>query len=73
MSVVVNIRMKDETFQLANNLQEALHSPSKSDVIRRAIELSNAVATSIADGGRIIIENRDGSKNRLIIPGLTNQ
>lgn len=73
MSSVLNIRMKDETLRQADRLQKSFHAPSKSDVIRRAIELSDAIASSINEGGRVIIENRDGSKSRVILPGLTRE
>ncbi len=71
MSSVVNIRMKDETLKQTGRLQKSFNAPSKSDVIRRAIELSDAIASVIQEGGRIIFENKDGSKSRLILPGLT--
>jgi hypothetical protein len=71
MSTVLNIRMKDETLRQTERLQESFHAPSKSDVIRRAIELSDAITTSIKSGGLVIIENKDGSRSRVILPGLT--
>ncbi len=73
MSSVLNIRMKDETLRQTDRLQKLFHAPSKSDVIRRAIELSDAIASSINEGGRVIIENKDGTKSRVILPGLTKE
>lgn len=73
MSNVLNIRMKDVTLEQTNRLQKSFHAPSKSDVIRRAIELSDAMVKSINEGGRVIIENKDGSKSRVILPGLTQE
>ena len=73
MSSVLNIRMKEETLKQTNRLQKSFRAPSKSDVIRRAIELSDVIASSINEGGRIIIENKDGTKSRVILPGLVNE
>lgn len=70
MSTVINIRMKDETLAQTERLQKSLNAPSKSDVIRRAIQLNDVLATRIKDGGKIIIENKDGSKTQILIPGI---
>lgn len=70
MSTVVNIRMKDETLAQTDRLQKSFNAPSKSDVIRRAIEVSDTLASSMKDGAKILIEYKDGSKERVIFPGL---
>lgn len=69
-SNLVQFRMKDETVDQTNRLQKKFNAPSKSDVIRRAIGLSDALVSAIEHGDKIYIEGHEG-KRQLIIPGIT--
>lgn len=65
----VLIRMKDETLSQTDRLQRKLGAPSRSDVIRRAIDLSDALTGALQKGDKIIIEGH-GQRREIIIPGL---
>ena len=65
----VLIRMKAETLSQTDLLQKKLGSPSRSDVIRRAIDLSDALTGAVQKGDKIIIEGH-GQRREIIIPGL---
>lgn len=67
---IVNIRMKDETLEQTDRLQRKYNAPSKSDVIRRAIGLTDALASVVEKGDRIIIEGK-GHRREIIIPGIS--
>ena len=69
MSSVLNIRVQDETLKQTDRLQKAFNAPSKSDVIRRAIGLSDALTTAVQRGDKIIIEGH-GERREIIIPGV---
>ncbi len=69
MSSVLNIRVQDETIEQTNRLKKAFNAPSKSDVIRRAIGLSDALASAVERGEKIIIEGKNG-RREIIIPGV---
>lgn len=68
----VLIRMKEETLDQTDRLQKKFGAPSRSDVIRRAIGLSDTLANAVKDGDKIIIEGH-GKRREVIIPGLTNE
>jgi hypothetical protein len=68
----VMIRMKDETLSQTDRLQKKFGAPSRSDVIRRAIDLSDAISGAVHKGDKIIIEG-NGERREIIIPGLTNE
>lgn len=70
MSSVLNIRVQDETLKQTDRLQKAFNAPSKSDVIRRAIGLSDALTAAVQRGDKIIIEGH-GERREIIIPGVT--
>lgn len=69
MSGTLNIRIKDETLQQADRLKKRFGAPSRSDVIRRAVELSDSLAEAIQHGDKIIIEGKSG-RREVILPGL---
>lgn len=72
MTGTLNIRIKDETLAQTDKLQKKLGAPSRSDVIRRAIGLSDALTDAVGRGDKIIIEGH-GQRREIIIPGLTHE
>lgn len=69
MSTIVTIRMQDKTLNQTEHLKNLYDAPSKSDVIRRAIELNEALAQAACRGDKIVIEGKSG-KREIILPGL---
>lgn len=72
MSNMLNIRMKDETLKQTDALQQKLGAASRSDVVRRAISLSAALAKAVEKGDKIIIEGH-GQRREILIPGLNDE
>lgn len=70
MSTTLNIRMKEETLEQTDRLQKKFNAPTRSDVIRRAIGLSDALAQAVEQGDKIIIEGH-GHRREIILPGLS--
>ena len=71
MSSTLNIRIKDETLAQTDRLQKKFDSPSRSDVIRRAVGLSDALTEAVGRGDRLILEGR-GMRREVFIPGLNS-
>jgi metal-responsive CopG/Arc/MetJ family transcriptional regulator len=71
MSTTLNIRIKEETLEQTDRLKKKFGAPSRSDVIRRAIGLSDARASAVENGDKIIIEGH-GMRREIIMPGLNN-
>lgn len=70
MSEVIQVRMKPNTVNQVDKLQKRVHSPSRSDAIRRAVEISDVLVNAIEHGDRIIIESKDGKQRQILIAGL---
>lgn len=68
----IMIRMKEETLEQADRLQKKFGAPSRSDVVRRALDLSDVIASALQKGDRLVIEGH-GKVRELIIPGLHNE
>lgn len=71
MSNTLSIQIKNETLEQADRLQQKLSCSSLSDVIRRAVGLSDALAKAVEKGDKIILEGR-GVRREILIPGLND-
>jgi hypothetical protein len=71
MSHALNIRMQDKTLKEADRLMNLFNAPSRSDVIRRAIELSDILSKAISRGEKIMIVGK-GGRREIFLPGLMN-
>ncbi len=69
MSYALNIRIQDKTLKEADRLMSRFNAPSRSDVIRRAIELSDLLSKAVSRGDKIIIESKRG-RREIMLPGL---
>lgn len=70
MSEVIQVRMKPNTVKQVNNLQERVHAPSRSDAIRRAVEISDLLINAVEHGDKIIIQGKNGKQREILIAGL---
>jgi len=71
MTDIVQVRMKENTISQIDKLQKLVHSSSRSDAIRRAVEISDILVNAASQGDRIIIEGKDGKQRQLLITGLS--
>lgn len=67
---MVEVRMRDDTLLQVDQLQNRVHAPSRSDALRRAVELTDVVTKAIQHGARVIIEEKDGRQVEVNVPGI---
>lgn len=70
MTHVVQVRMKDDTINQVDKLQKRVHAPSRSDAIRRAVEISDLLVNAVEHGDKVIIESKNGKQRQVLIAGL---
>lgn len=68
---VVPIRMKQNTIDQVSKIQASVNAPSRSDAVRRAIEISELLINNLQHGNKILIETKDGKQQQILIAGLT--
>jgi len=66
----IQVRIKEQTENQIDRLQKRTSAPSRSDAIRRAIELSDVITGEVQHGSKIIIEAKDGTQRQVLIPNL---
>lgn len=69
-ATTVPVRMKENTLKQVDKLQKKVHAPSRSDAIRRSIEISDMLVNAVENGGRIIVEDKKGKQKEILIVGL---
>ncbi len=70
VTTTLQIRVKEHTLGQLDRLQLMTHAPSRSDAIRRAVEMGDYLINAIMRGDRIIVENKRGAQRQIVIPGL---
>jgi hypothetical protein len=70
---LVQVRMKDSTLSQIEGLQNRVHAPSRSDVVRRAIELTDVITKALEHGDKVIIEGKKGKKVQILVPGVIGE
>ncbi len=61
----VEMTLKPETVQLINNMTAITGATSGAQLIVTSLELTDELIKTIQNGGKIYIENKDGSKQLL--------
>ena len=67
---VVQVRMKKHTLDQLDRLKAIVNSSSRSDAVRRSLDISEILVNTIASGGQVIIEDRKGKQKQILITGL---
>lgn len=70
MTVDISVKMKEGTLQQVDRLQTRVHAPSRSDTIRRAVEISDLLVEAVEHGDKIIIQSKNGKQTEVLITGL---
>ena len=68
---LVQIRMKENTLAQIDNVQNRVHALSRSEAVRKAIELTDVITKALTQGDKIIIEGHNGKRMQVLIPGMS--
>lgn len=71
MTDIIQVRMKSNTINQVDKLQKRVHAPSRSDAIRRAVEISDLLVNAVEHGDKVIIESKNGKQKEILIAGLS--
>ncbi len=69
---ILQVRMKPHTIDQLDRIKTLTNSPSRSDTVRRAMDLSEMLVNTVIKGGNIIIETSNGKQQRILITGLNS-
>ncbi len=73
MTVKVTMNLTERDVENTEKLTTLLHSRSKAATVSTALSVTATIADIIEKGGSVMIRNKDGSMDRLIITGLAHE
>lgn len=69
-SQIIQVRMKEQTIGQIDKLKTIVNAPSRSDAVRRAVDITDILLTAILKGEKIIVEKKNGKQTEILITGL---
>lgn len=67
---MVELKILEKTLKKIDRLQAVVNAPSRSDAVRRSVDISEIILNGIVNGGKIILEDRIGNRSQVLITGL---
>lgn len=67
---VVQVRMKEHTLSQLDRIKSIVNSSSRSDAVRRSVEIMDILVNAIMKGERIVLEKSGGKRTQILITGL---
>lgn len=67
----VQVRMRPNTIEQVNKIQGSVHAPSRSDAVRRAVEIADLLINAVEEGDQVLIKKKNGEQTRILISGLS--
>ena len=52
-------------------MRKTLHTDNRSDIVKTAVDIAAMISQVIDEGGEILIKEKNGSRSKLFIPGLS--
>lgn len=72
MTEVIQVRMKEHTIEQLDKFKNRVNSPSRSDAMRRSVDITDTLISAVEKGDRIILESKNGKQRQILISGLNN-
>lgn len=69
---LLQIRVKEHTLEQIDRLKNIVNSPSRSDAIRRFVDISERLINESLKGGSIILEDKKGNQKKILINGINS-
>jgi len=66
----VSMNLTERDVENTEYLSKKLHSRSKADAVSAALSITTSLAEYLKKGDQLILRKKDGTTERLIIPGI---
>lgn len=63
----IHLALSDNALSALELIQERLEASTTSEAIRRSILLALKITDSVAEGGRVVIEKKDGTQEVILL------
>lgn len=67
---LVQMNLRPRTFDKLEELKERLHADNRTEAVKRCLQIADVVSKTIMHGGKVILEESDGTRAKLMLPDL---
>jgi hypothetical protein len=67
---LIQLNLMEGTLQRLGRLEEMLGARNRTEAVVRAVEIAYPIVEAIIDGKDVVLETRDGFRERFVIPGV---
>lgn len=64
------MNLSNETLQKVEDIKHKLHSANRTMAVRSAVDITETVLNTLTKGGKIILEEANGERFLMTIPGV---
>ena len=66
----VNMRLSEKTMSRVEKIQKKLKTDNRTQAIAYAVRITHDILSTLSKGGKVIIEHKDGTRDRLVLNDL---
>jgi flagellin-specific chaperone FliS len=63
--------MAQRTLNIIEKAKRQLNTDNRSEIVKTMVDISDMVIKALSEGGTVIIESKDGTRNKIVIPGIS--
>lgn len=67
---LVQVKMSEDTLKQIDEVKQRINAGTVTGTIKSSIAIANMVTEAMCKGSNVIIEDRNGNKHRIVMPGI---
>ncbi len=67
----IQVQMAQRTLNIIEKAKHQLNTDNRSEIVKTMVDISDMVINALSEGGTVIIESKDGTRNKIVIPGIS--
>lgn len=67
---LVQVNMNNETLEKLHDMKEKMHADTITNTIKSSVDIADIVTTALSKGKNVVIEEKNGDKYRILVPGI---
>ena len=66
----VQVQMLTDTIEKIDKLKTGLKTTNRSEIVKTSVDIADMVVEVLKNKGRVILEDKDGTKRQIVVPGV---
>lgn len=68
---LVQVKMSEDTLKQISEVKQRIQADTVTGTIKSSIAIANMVTEAMSKGSNVIIEDKNGNKHRIVMPGIS--